>query len=163
MAVSTSALWDLITALLAKFRADTTIATTYSTLVVDGPLLLNAAPPNILFVGGTPGDKDMGLPDGVMDQQWGELGARARYEVLSVSCELWCRGGGTDLSVNRATAQAILAAIESALRIDYTLGLGARLMWCEVRGGQLFQGQTQQGATVRVPFTIAAKARLASQ
>jgi hypothetical protein len=163
MTVSTSALWDFITALLAKFRADATIATTYNTLVIDGPTLLNEAPPNILFVGGTPGDKDMGLADGSFAQQWGELGARARYEDLSVSCELWCRGGGTDLSVNRATAAAILAAIESALRIDFTLGLAARLMWCEVQGGQLFQGQTQQGSTVRLPFTITARVRLASQ
>lgn len=163
MAVATSALWDFITALLAKVRGDATIATTYNTLVVDGPLLLEASRPNTLFVGGQPLDTDMQTADGTFDQRWGELGARARYEDLAVVCELWVRAGGTDLSAQRVTAQAILAAIESALRTDFTLGLGARLMWCEVKAGALFQGQTQQGATVRLQFTITARARLASQ
>lgn len=162
MAVATSALWELVAALLAKFRADATIATTYNVLVVDGPLLLDAARDNMLFVGGTPGDKDMGTPDGTFAQRWGELGARARYEDLTVACELWSRAGDNDLSARRATAQAILAAVESALRTDFTLSI-ARLIAVEVQSGQLFQGQTQQGGTIRLPFTIAARARLASQ
>jgi hypothetical protein len=163
MAVTTSALWDFITALLAKFRADATLTnSTYNVLVVDGPLLQDASRPNMLFVGGTPGDKDMGTPDGTFSQRWGELGARARYEDLTVACELWCRAGDTDLSARRATAQTLLSAIESAVRTDFTLSI-ARLIACEVQAGQMFQGQTQQGSTLRLPFTIAARARLASQ
>jgi hypothetical protein len=161
MAVQTSALWDFITALLAKLSADTTLAAN-NVLVIDGPLLLDASRPNILFVGGSPSDKDMLVPDGTFEQAWGELGARARYENLTVTCELWVRAGDTDLSARRATTQTILAAVEAALRTDLTLSVG-RLMWCEVRTGQLYQGQSQQGASLRLPFTIAARARLASQ
>jgi hypothetical protein len=163
MAVSTSALWEFLTALLAKFRADPTITgATYNVLIIDGPTLLDESRPNILFVGGSPTDKDMQTPDGTFDQVWGELGARARYEDLSVSCELWVRDGSTDLAARRATAQALLAAIEAALRVDFTLGVG-RLMWCEVNAGSLFQMQAKTGSGVKVPFTITAKARLASQ
>lgn len=163
MPVATSALFELIDALLAKFRADATLTgTTYNVLINDGPILTDASRPNILYVGAQPSDQTGAIPDGEFAQTWGELGARARYETMSVACELWCRDGSTDIAAQRATAKTLLAAIESALRMDFTLSIG-RLHWCEIRAGQLIQQQTNRGATVAVPFTIAAKARLASQ
>lgn len=163
MAVATSALFELVDALLAKFRADATLTgTTYNVQIIDGPILTDVSRPNILFVGGQPSDQTGSQPDGDFTQAWGELGARARYETLSVACELMVRTGATDMAAMRLTARTLLAAIESALRTDFTLSI-SRLMWCEVHSGQLIQEQTTKGATVAVPFVIAAKARLASQ
>lgn len=161
MAVATSALFEFVDALLAKFRADATL-TANSVLVNDGPILADASRHNILYVGAQPSDEQGAQPDGQFTQTWGELGARARYEAMTVACELWVRDGSTDLPTFRTLARTLLAAVESALRTDFALSIG-RLMWCEVQSGQLRQIQTKQGVTVAVSFLVAAKARLASQ
>ena len=71
------------------------------------------------------------------------------------------RDGNTDMSLRRADAKAILAAVDQALRSDFALSVG-RLQWCEVQSGSFIQEQTDKGASVAVPFIVAAKARLAS-
>jgi hypothetical protein len=165
MAVATTAVFAFIDALLAKVRANATLAADpYNLLVVDGPPLSNLGPPNILFVGASPSDEQGINPDATFSQAWGELGARAKYEDLTVICELWVRTGDTDLSARRATAKAILAAVESDLRTDFTLSI-ARLMWCTLQAGSLaqIQSRTPPGSVIKLPFTVAAKARLASQ
>jgi hypothetical protein len=163
MAVSTSAVFELIDALLVTFRADATLSgATYNVLVIDGPPLTDLSRNNILFVGAQPSDASGSLPDGTFAQNWAEIGARARYEISTVSCELWCRAGDTDLATRRATARILFAAIESALRTNFTQGI-SRVAWCEIQAGSVLQENTNKGSTVAVPFTIAAKARLASQ
>lgn len=161
MAVATSALFELIDALLTKLRADSTL-TSNNVLVNDGPVLTDVSRPNILFVGAQPSDEQGTQSDGEFEQAWGELGARARYETMTVACELWVRDGSTDMSTRRTLARTLLAAVEAAVRTDFTLSI-ARMMWCEIKSGQLRQIQTKQGGTVAVPFIVAAKARLASQ
>lgn len=161
MAVATSAWWDAVTALLAMFRADATL-TTNKVRIVDGPLLLDAAGPNTLIVGGT-SDLEAVAPVGDFAQEWGESGARARYETLSVVCELSIRGGSTKLSDRRATAKTVLSQIEALVRTQFTLGV-TTVLWAQVLNAQIRQLQAQTGgSTVIVTFTIAAKARLASQ
>lgn len=161
MAVSTTSLWETITALLTLFNADTTLSSN-KVLVLDGPVLLNAAPANTLFVGATPPDDNGFSVAGDVQQVWGELGARAKYEEVSVHCELWVRDGSTDLSARRATAQTLMAAIETALRLNFTLSI-TRVYSAQVSAMEMHQAQTQTGSTVNVRFTIAVKARLASQ
>lgn len=162
MTVATTAWFDLVNALIAKFRADPTIATTYGTYVNDGPIPTDPSQSNIIFVGARPSGTDAGNQSGAFSQTWGELGGRARYEDVTVACELVVRGGSEDLSVRRADAQAILAAVESALRIDFTLSIG-RLLWCHVTSGEVSQELTPTTATVMISFTVAGRARLASQ
>lgn len=164
MTVSTSAWFDVVTALLATFRADS-VLTANQVNIIDGPVLLNAAAQNTLIVGGTSDPQQAGpggIAAGDFTQQWGETGARARYEVLNVICELVVRNGSVDLAATRTTMQTLLAEIESVLRTGFTLGVG-RLMWAEVLTGQISQMQAQTGgSSVSVTFNIAAKARLAS-
>lgn len=159
MAVTTSASFDFIAALLAKFHADTTLIATYNVLVIDGPPLTDLSRPNILFVGAQPSGEGSGAS---FAQRWGEMGTRSKYELISADCEFWVRDGSTDLSTLRATAKALLAAVESALRTDFTLSVAA-LQWCSVASGDVIQQQTTTGASIAVPFTITAQARLASQ
>jgi hypothetical protein len=164
MTVVTTAWFDLVEGLLAKFRADATIATTYGTDVRDGPLKSNEVQdrPNFLFVGTQPSDTEAGDAAGTVNQTWGELGARAKYEDLTVPCELVCQAGDTSLTQRRTDAKAILAAVESALRTDFTLSV-AQLLWCHMSAGTPQQKQTPNGSALVIPFTITGRARLASQ
>ncbi len=162
MTVATSAWWDAVTALLALYRGDGTL-TAAGLRVVDGPILLDASGPSILIVGGTSDpDQEDGAAAGEFTQEWGELGARARFEALTVQHELVIRDGGTDLAARRTTAQVILSQIEALLRTQFTLGVG-RLLWAHITSAQINQLQAQTGSAVKVPFIVAAKARLASQ
>lgn len=162
MAVSTSVWFDLLDALVAKCTANTTITTTYNTLVLDGPPLSDLYRQNTLIIGAQPSDTDPGTSAGDFTQRWGELGARARYEDVNVACELAVRDGNADLPTRRATAEAILAAIESDLRTDFTLGI-PRLLWCHVTSAQFRQQRIQTASAVIVTFTVTGRARLASQ
>jgi hypothetical protein len=162
MAVATSVWWDLVTALLAAVRADATLGAA-PCRIMDGPILLDASSPVTLIIGGTALGDDGEPPSGTIDQRWGEVGARARYEDTSVVCELVVRDGSVDLSGRRATAQTYLAALETLLRTGFTLGVG-RLMWAEISSAQIRQRQVNTGGSaVSVIFTITARARLASQ
>lgn len=161
MPVATTALFDTITQLLVLFRADSTL-TANKVFVNDGPILLDASQPNILFVGGNPPDDQGSSPVGQFNQRWGELGARAKYEDLTVHCELWVRTGNTDIAAARSLMQTLLAAIESALRLNFTLTI-VRVYSAQIESGELHQIQSSSGATLALPFTLAVKARLASQ
>lgn len=153
MTIATSTVWPVITALLAAFRADPTLSgSTYNVLVVDGPLLLDASRSNILFVGGQPSDPDMISPDATVEQDIATM-SKARDETLTVACELWVRAGDTDLSARRATAQAILAAVEGAIRPADTLGVTG-VIFADLRAAQLYQEQSRNGSSLKVPFTI---------
>lgn len=161
MPVATSAVFELIDALLAKFRANATL-TANSVQIVDGPPLEDLSSQNILFVGAQPSDETGASPDATFVQSWGELGARARYEDQTVVCELWVRDGGTNMAALRSTARTLLAAVEADLRTDFALSIG-RLMWCHITSGQVMQIQTNKGATIAVPFVVTGRGRLASQ
>lgn len=160
MAVVTSAVFDLIDGLLTKFRADATL-TANAVDVIDGPPLTDLSAGNILFVGAQPSDQTGAEPDATLQQTWGEMGARSRYEDLTVTCELWVRDGNTDLAALRQVTHTLLAAIETALRTDFSLSIG-QLMWCHIVAADIRQIQTQKGATIAVPFTIAGRAALRS-
>jgi hypothetical protein len=166
MAVTTSAWFATVTALLALFNGDSTLAAN-NVRVLDGPFLLDASSPNTLIVGGSSdpslNEGPQGVPAGDFAQKWGEVGARARYEQTTVHCELIVRAGTTTLATTRATAQTLLAQIESLLRTSFQLSVGS-LMWAEVLSGEIRQIQAQTGGSaVLVTFVIAARARLASQ
>lgn len=162
MPVATSAVFELIDALVVKFRADATLTDpAYQVDVIDGPPLTDLSANNIIFVGAQPSDQMGATPDATFEQNWGELGARSRYEDLTVTCELVVRDGGTDMAALRVVAHTLLAAVETALRTDFTLSIG-RLLWCHVVSAQVKQIQTTKGATISVPFVIAGRAALRS-
>jgi hypothetical protein len=158
--MATSAVWEVLDALVALFAADATLAAA-GVRVVDGPPTTDLSPPNLLFVGSAPSDPNDDSPDASFSQSWGELGARAKYEDLIVRCELWVRSGSQDMAARRDTAKALLDAIEAALRTNYTLAVG-RLLWIHLAAAEIRQIQTQAptGSTVAVSFTLAGRARL---
>ncbi len=156
--MATSALWDLLDALVATFRTDPTL-TAANVAVFDGPPITDLSAGNLLFVGAAPNDADDSAPDAVASQQWGELGARAKYEDLQLRCELWVVSGSVDMPARRQAAKTLLDAVENALRADFTLGVG-HLLWIHLAGLEVRQMQTQGGSSVAATFTLAARARL---
>src|SRR6266545_3842662 len=109
MAVATSTWFELVTALIAKLRANATITgATYKTVVTDGPVLAGGDRPNLLFVGAQPSNADWGDAAGSFEQSWGELGARARYEDVTVLCELVVQAGESRLERCRTNTQTPL-------------------------------------------------------
>jgi hypothetical protein len=67
-------------------------------------------------------------------------------------------GGPETFSVLRASAFAVVAAVETLVRADTTqFGGNAQLAAPGVTGGQLDQDNTQQGPVARVTFSIAFK------
>src|SRR6266511_2142428 len=140
----------------------TSTGATYQTVVTDGPLLAGGDRPNLLFVGAQPANADWGDAAGDFTQTWGELGARARYEDVTVLCELVVQAGESRLERRRTDAQVLLAAVESDLRTDFTLSIG-RLLWCHVSAAAFRQRQDANGSALIVAFTVTGRARLASQ
>ena len=161
MAVTTSAVWDVITQLLVLFRASSVLAAN-NVLVVDGPILTDNSRPNMLLVGGTASDPLSDQAHADFAQAFGELGNRARYEELGITCELWVTDGSTDLATRRTTAKTLLAEIESLLRTNYGLTVAA-LLWAHITSAQIRQIQNDNGSAVVVTFVISARARLATQ
>src|SRR6266511_3377610 len=148
MAVATSTWFELVTALIAKLRANATITgATYKTVVTDGPVLAGGDRPNLLFVGAQPSNADWGDAAGDFTQTWGELGARARYEDVTVLCELVVQAGESRLERRRT---------------DVTLSIG-RLLWCHISAAAFRQRQDANGCALIVAFTVTGRARLASQ
>lgn len=92
--------------------------------------------------------------------KWAGLGAKSRDEEISVLCAAWAWTGEDRMSVPRATAYELVAAVEAALFADPSLG-GVALF-----GGlselTLRQGLTADGATVVVLFQVEAKVRLSA-
>lgn len=164
MTVVTSAVFDLIDALVTKFRADPTLTDpAYAVGVIDGPPLTDLSANNILFVGAQPtaDQAGTGISSATFSQDWGELGARRRDEDLTVACELVVRDGNSDMVTLRQVAHTLLSAVETALRTDFTLSIG-QLMWCHIVSAEVKQGQTTRGATISVSFVIAGRAVLRS-
>lgn len=98
-------------------------------------------------------------------QEWAGLGAKTRYEGGTVTCAaLAWRGnpGDAGQAEARASAAAIVSAVENDLREDPNLGgVVPGLMWTGFGTRlRLVQDQTESGPMALVIFDIAFKARI---
>jgi hypothetical protein len=105
---------------------------------------------------GSTDDDDVSV--GSVSQDYAPLGAVAKYEDGTVNCFLWSLDGGTDVTVRRTRAFALLAAIEVAVKADPTLS-GA-CMLANVASADISLRQTTQGVAILMPFTLTYRARL---
>lgn len=153
MAVSRFA--ALTDAILSTLRASTDAGLT-GVEIVDGPPFGADVPPKAVFIGWTGGDEDDTA--GTISQSVHDagLGASAkRDETVVVECIAEVFTGDDDLSAPRTTCVAILGAVESALRADYSLGL-ADVLRVEIDTGEVLQSRGPNGAAVRIGFRVSA-------
>lgn len=148
---------------MATTRADAVIDALVATLsavpalsglVHDGPPVTGDALPEAVTVGfGFDEDDDLAFD---IDQSVHELGPMAkRDETVEVRCAAMASNGDGDMAAARARCVALLGAVETALRADYTLGL-ADAIRVELTVGAGRQAQTQQGAGCLIQFSVTA-------
>lgn len=126
--------------------------------VVDGPQVTSDAADDWLFVGYN-GDTPDEYNEGATGQQSLMAFAKVKGDDGQVICAVVSRSpGSTDITATRARANGFLAAAEAAVRAD--MSLGGLVMQSYVTDYRYSPVQTQQGAKVRIVFTVTYKAQL---
>ncbi|GAA5076683.1 hypothetical protein HNP84_007326 [Thermocatellispora tengchongensis] len=126
--------------------------------VLDGPEVTADPQPRVVCVGWDGDDEGDGQAV-EWDQQWNGLGAKAKQELITVTCVVICRSGGDDLRAVRQDAFALFGAIETGLRGDVSIGLPPPGV-ATVAQGRLHQECNADGVEVRLPFTVGVQARI---
>lgn len=125
--------------------------------VADGPQVNSDASNDWLFVGFN-GDMPDEFNEGAVVEQSLMGFAKTKGEDGQVTCSVVSRVGDSDIPAVRARALGFVASAETAVRND--MQLGGLVMHAFVSGHQYIPVQTQQGAKVRVVFTVTYKAQL---
>jgi hypothetical protein len=133
-------------ALTALWQANVTTAQ-----VVDGPQANSDAANDWLFVGANGDAPEDGAEIGLSQQDWMAF-AKVQQESLDITCAVVSRRGDTDIPSARASAYAILAAADTALRTDPTLG--GVVMRSHISSHQYIPVITSGGCKVRIVFTV---------
>lgn len=125
--------------------------------VADGPQVNSDPSTDWLFVGFN-GDSPDEYNEGASGQQSLMTFARGKAEDGQITCAVVSVSGDTNIPAARARAYAFVAAAEDAVRADMTLG--GLVMHAFVSDHRYSPVQTQQGAKVRIVFTVTYKAQL---
>lgn len=158
---TTSRVPAVIDYLVTTFTAASTLgAATPPVAVYDGPVVTDAPAQLILWVGMDDPDSEEAPISAESESEWGSLGALARNEQITVHCVAEAWSGPDDVRAMRVAAFGIVAAVETLLRADVSLGGTLPSGWCEVTGMQLRQNNVTQGAVARVAFHINCRARI---
>lgn len=141
--------------LVAAFTAAATLgAATPPVAVYDGPVATDAPEQLTLWVGMDDPDSEDAPAAAESESQWAALGNLAQDEEITVYCVAEAWSGDTDVRTIRLAAYGIVAAVETLLRADATLGGTLPSGWCRVTGRRLRQNNVQTGAAARVAFRI---------
>lgn len=129
----------------------------YDSVEVDGQ---EERPIGTYLVVAYPGDVDSPTEGGRSTQTPGPMGTtRPMDEDGSVELVAVVQTGDHDgVSAVRAAAVAVMAAVESALRSDPTLG--GVVYWCLPEGGSSFKQYLADGIVVEVAFAVNYYARV---
>lgn len=126
--------------------------------VVDGPQVTSDASNDWLFVGFN-GDTPDEYNQGATADQSLMTFARGKQEDGQITCSVISVGGlDTNVPSLRVRAFGFLSAAEDALRAN--MQLGGLVMHAYVSNIQYSPVQTQQGAKVRIVFSVTYKAQL---
>lgn len=155
--MATSAVPAAITALLAILRADAGLT---GVSVTDGPPVGDQSDRDYVSIGWQPdGDRSVEIA-----QDFNSAGARTRDEEFVILCYLFTWTGDSDISVVRARAFTLLAAIENAIRATGASPtaptLNGSVLWAHLTSAALEQANTNQGVRAGMPFTITCRARI---
>jgi hypothetical protein len=154
----TSATPDVLTALLALARTDGVLPE--GRLVLDGWEPVRSRHQHWLIIGAEDPTPDASITSADAQQEWAHVSHTTRDETGTITCVALSWNGESDLPKARADAYATTAALETAIRADYTLGLPT-VLWTSFGGtSRLVQTYDNDGAEVAVVFTIGFRARI---
>lgn len=125
--------------------------------VVDGPQVTSDPSDDWLFVGFNGGSPDE-FNEGATAAQSRMAFQRVKQEDGQVTCAVVSVAGDTEIPSLRARAYGFVSAAEDAVRADATLG--GLVMDAFVSEHRYSPVQTQQGAKVRIVFTVTYKGQL---
>jgi hypothetical protein len=135
--------------LLAILRALNT--TTLAGVTVDDAKVVSSKAYLDAVVIGDDGDPESdAMP--VFTQEWANMAHTRRSETGDIPCAAIATTGSTNPDAVRLRAFAILAAVESSLLGDTTLG--GTVFTCELIGGAAKQIENSAGAAIVVPFSV---------
>lgn len=153
--MATSAIPDVITALVAAAKAALSTVTVYDGFGV------SEDPGDFLMVGVDDPDRPDAAFAGSSRQGWATTGAQgARDEEGDITCAALSWNGNGDQQSARTAAFATCAAVETLLRTNPTLGVSSLLWTSYGTDTQLSQSQDNNGALALVVFRVAFRARL---
>jgi hypothetical protein len=142
---------DVMTTLVSTFAALPALA---GVDVRDGPPLDGMGDSDFVIIGHD------GAPDStaesVFQQEWTDLACTRRTESGEVICCCVSNTGDTDMAVRRTRAFALLAACETALVGDMTLG--GVVLSAQLTGARVEQYSNPKGVAVVAPFTVTYRA-----
>lgn len=131
-------------------------------IVIDGSGTDFGATGNYLLIGVDDTDRLESQFAADVEQSWGPLGNRARNERGTINCVAFSWSGNPNQKAIRDAAYTTVAAVETLLRNDPTLGMPAVLLEGAQFGTslQLSQSQDASGVSARVNFQIGFMARI---
>ncbi len=125
--------------------------------IADGPQVNSDPTADWLFVGFNGGSPDE-FNEGATAQQSMLTFNRGKAEDGQITCAVVSVAGDTNIPATRARAYAFMATAEDAVRNDMTLG--GLVMHAFVSDHRYSPVQTDNGAKVRIVFTVTYKGQL---
>jgi hypothetical protein len=138
---------DVTAALIAAWSALPALA---GVSIYDGPGISQAPDLDLVMVGDD-GDPESDVLS-TFEQEWANLSHTRRSERGEIPCAAIAQSGETDMNGRRVRVFQLLAACESALVADPTLGDVALSL--EFIGGSARPVQNSRGAAMVAPFTV---------
>lgn len=151
--MATSAVEGLIDAMVAAFKAAPSLA---DVTVFDGPEI-DASDPLIWLAVGHDGSEDGDVIAVNSRNEYVQLGAKKMFEEGTINCVLDVWNGDTNISDLRTQARTYMSAIDTVIRTDPSFG--GIVLWSGLDNQTLSYRQTNQGAEVKIVFTVYYKAR----
>lgn len=153
--MSTSRVPDLIDALVTALQASPGLS---DVQVVDGPLVTDSAAQEWVFVG-YDGDEEGDFVTATAQQEWAGIGAKKKNEDITLTGAVLVQRGSTQVRPCRIRTYEVLAAVESVLRADPSLGFPTPTV-CALTEHAFHQEQTADGIQGRIPFTVTCTTRI---
>lgn len=151
--MATSAVEGFIDAMVAAFKAAPSLA---DVTVFDGPEI-DASDPLIWLAVGHDGSEDGDVIAVNSRNEYVQLGAKKMFEEGTINCVLDVWNGDTNISDLRTQARTYMSAIDTVIRTDPSFG--GIVLWSGLDNQTLSYRQTNQGAEVKIVFTVYYKAR----
>jgi hypothetical protein len=155
MPVTPSKVGAIIDALVAACQASPTFTDPNGPVLYDGPGDSSDNWKDATFIG-FDGDWEGGFQAVALTQTWAYVGGTSRFEQMDIHCAAISWSGENTPKVHRDAALLMVAAVETVIRTDPTLGLDNSVV-AELTVGDMFQAPFRDGQECRILFTIAVR------
>lgn len=143
----------LIDAMVAAFKASPLLT---DVTIYDG-VEIDSSDPTIWLSVGHDGTEDGEVVAFNSKNEYKALGAKSMFEEGYVNCVLVVWDGDTLISPLRTQARQYISAVDTIIRTDPSFG--GIVLWSGLADQTISYNQTNQGAEVKIVFTVYYKAR----